>query len=270
MLKRIVTSIIGLPIVVLIIAYGGLPMKLLMVLISAIGMFEFYRAFNRGTKIENYISYLFIAIYYAFIDRLNSDILLMMLFSYMLLNLAFLVLNHSKMTPFDAAINVFGFLYIGFLLSSIYLTRVHPYGRFLVWLIFTSAWGSDTFAYFTGITIGKHQFTPILSPKKTIEGVIGGILGAMLIGFLYAFVLTKTTNIGNEINAITLFVIMSGFGAAFSVLGDLTASAIKRYTKIKDYGKLIPGHGGIMDRFDSIIFTAPVVYMVLRLILIYK
>ena len=118
--------------------------------------------------------------------------------------------------------------------------------------------GNDTLAYCTGMLIGKHKMSPILSPKKSIEGLIGGIVGAAILGGLYGMYLN--TYIRFSFNPVTMFPVICGLGGAISVIGDLAASAIKRDSGIKDYGTLIPGHGGILDRFDSIIFIAPVIY----------
>ena len=105
--------------------------------------------------------------------------------------------------------------------------------------------------------IGKHKLAPILSPKKSIEGGIGGILGAALIGVLYGLAINYW---GNATADLLQYAIIGAVGGAISQIGDLAASAIKRYHNIKDYGKLIPGHGGILDRFDSVIFTAPIIF----------
>ena len=122
---------------------------------------------------------------------------------------------------------------------------------------------TDTFAYLTGMAIGKHKFTKI-SPNKTIEGAIGGILGSALLGALYTYIMFYRIN--KDINFSCLRVgIACGIGAIISMIGDLTASAIKRDYKVKDYGNIIPGHGGILDRFDSVIFTAPAVYFILSI-----
>ena len=125
-------------------------------------------------------------------------------------------------------------------------------------LLFLAAWGNDTLAYCTGMLIGKHKMSPILSPKKSIEGLVGGIVGAAILGALYGLYLN--TYIRFSFNPVTMFPIVCGLSGAVSVIGDLAASAIKRDSGIKDYGTLIPGHGGILDRFDSIIFIAPVIY----------
>jgi len=145
----------------------------------------------------------------------------------------------------------FGIVYVGVMLSYIYQTRMLPGGQFHVWLIFLCSWGCDTCAYCVGVLIGKHKMAPVLSPKKSIEGAVGGVAGAVLLGVIYAF-FTK--------GGMVEYGIICGVGALISMVGDLAASAIKRNQGIKDYGKLIPGHGGILDRFDSVIFTAPVIY----------
>ena len=151
----------------------------------------------------------------------------------------------------------FGVVYVAVMLSFIYLTRNLPDGKFLVWLIFLCSWGCDTCAYCVGMLIGKHKMAPILSPKKSVEGGIGGIVGAALIGILYALAVNYWGNAGEDV---LRYAIIGAAGGAISQIGDLAASAIKRYHNIKDYGKLIPGHGGILDRFDSVIFTAPIIY----------
>ena len=128
-------------------------------------------------------------------------------------------------------------------------------GGVVVWLIFLSSWGCDTCAYCVGVLIGKHKMAPKLSPKKSVEGGIGGIVGAALLGALFALAVNRFGG-----------AFVSPVGGAISQVGDLAASAIKRNHEIKDYGKLIPGHGGILDRFDSVIFTAPVIYYLATLL----
>ena len=138
----------------------------------------------------------------------------------------------------------------------------------MVWMILISSWGCDTFAYVVGKLIGKKKIFPVLSPKKSLEGCVGGVLGAVLLGWLYGYFLVERIFPGESIAwAIAL---ICGVGAVMSMVGDLAASAIKRDHEIKDYGKLIPGHGGIMDRFDSVIVTAPMTYFLTILVLNYR
>ena len=153
---------------------------------------------------------------------------------------------------------MFSFLYGPVMLSFLYLLREgFDEGIYLVWFVFLASWGSDTCAYCVGVLIGKHKMTPKLSPKKSIEGAVGGVLGAALLFVLYTYFVI------NRYTAITLSLpfaaVLGAVGALVSMVGDLAASAVKRDHDIKDYGKLIPGHGGIMDRFDSVIVAAPIV-----------
>jgi phosphatidate cytidylyltransferase len=163
---------------------------------------------------------------------------------------------------------IFSFIYAPIMLAYLYLTRNLSGGIYIVWLIFISSWICDTCAYLTGMAFGKHKLAPILSPKKSIEGAIGGIAGAALVGFLYALFLEQL-NVSQVLQGKLLWVfpVISAIGAVISQVGDLAASAIKRNFEIKDYGKLIPGHGGIMDRFDSVVFTAPMIYYLAVLLL---
>ena len=147
------------------------------------------------------------------------------------------------------------------MLSFLYQTRMVPIeGKntpIVYFLIFICSWGCDTCAYAVGMLIGKHKMAPILSPKKSIEGGIGGIVGAALLGAIYGMIFDLD---------IRGCVILCAAGGAVSQIGDLAASAIKRNHNIKDYGHLIPGHGGILDRFDSVIFTAPIIYALTLLV----
>ena len=129
-------------------------------------------------------------------------------------------------------------------------------GKIYVWLIFIIAFATDTCAYFAGYAFGKHKLIPKVSPKKTIEGSIGGILGSTLICLAFGYYF----NIDLKV-----IVILGFLGSIVAQVGDLFASSVKRYVGIKDYGKLIPGHGGILDRFDSVILVAPFVYSIINL-----
>ena len=161
--------------------------------------------------------------------------------------------------------NVFNFLYAPVMLSFIYLTREQEAGKYIVWLILISSWGCDTCAYVVGMLIGKKKIFPVLSPKKSLEGCIGGVVGAGLIAALYAIFVVENVFPDKRVTIVITVICM--VGAVMSQVGDLAASAIKRNHEIKDYGKLIPGHGGIMDRFDSVIVTAPMIYFLTVLFL---
>lgn len=176
----------------------------------------------------------------------------------MILILFVYVFGYPKYHAEQVMAAFFGVVYVAVMLSFIYLTRSLPDGKFLVWLIFLCSWGCDTCAYCVGMLIGKHKMAPVLSPKKSIEGAVGGVAGAALLGVIYA---AATQGKMAE------YALICAVGALISMVGDLAASAIKRNQNIKDYGKLIPGHGGILDRFDSVIITAPVIYYLAKTIL---
>lgn len=159
--------------------------------------------------------------------------------------------NVEERKPYDVSVTLMGPIYCVLLLSNLVFIDMTEY-RIFVWLAFTSAFGTDIFAYFTGYAIGKHKLCPKLSPKKTVEGAVGGTVGAVAMGLGFALLFAK--------EEIVACLIISFVGSIFSQLGDLSASALKRQIGIKDYGNLIPGHGGVLDRFDSVFFTAPVVY----------
>ena len=131
-------------------------------------------------------------------------------------------------------------------------------------LLFVISWITDAGAYFVGCSIGKHKLIPNLSPKKTVEGAIGGIIACVAFSVLYVFILDK---FGLSIfggNDYIKIIVVSLIGSVISQLGDFASSAIKREFNVKDFGNLLPGHGGVLDRFDSIIFVAPFVYYILK------
>ena len=159
----------------------------------------------------------------------------------------------------DVAITLFGICYIVLFLAFMSLIRALENGRWLVWYVFIASWLTDVFALFTGKTIGKHHFTDI-SPNKTIEGCIGGTIGAIILSIIYTLICNKIW--GLQINYIYITLI-SCILSIVGQIGDLAASSIKRYTEIKDFSNLIPGHGGMLDRIDSVLFIAPFAYFLL-------
>ena len=152
----------------------------------------------------------------------------------------------------DIIVTFFGIFYVEILLDFIVLIMNNfPDGHKLVWLVFIIAFMTDTFAYFSGYLFGKHKLIPNVSPKKTIEGSIGGILGSTISCLIFGHIFNLN---------MVLMLILGSIGSIIAQIGDLFASSIKRYVGIKDYGNLIPGHGGILDRFDSVILVTPFVY----------
>lgn len=256
---RLASGVILLCVTIGLVVCGGNVLLFALEIISLIGLFELYKAFKLETGGLAYIAYLVVIIYYAFLHNLPWVDFELIFLAAMLCLMTWYVLTYPKLRIEQVAVVFFGIIYVAASLSCIYRIRILLDGAYLVWLIFIGAWGSDTCAYCVGKLIGKHKLPSKLSPNKSIEGCAGGVIGAALLGLLYGSIFKQ------EFSAfINPPIILAFIGAASSIVsqvGDLAASAIKRNYDIKDYGHLIPGHGGILDRFDSIIFTAPLVYI---------
>lgn len=228
-------------------------------IISLIGLFELYGVLKFQKTILAFIGYAATIIYYIFIRFFNDRYIFMFVVISLMLFLAVFVFGFSKYKTEQIIMAFFGIVYVSVMISFIYMIRMVPGGAYLVWLVIISSWGCDTFAYLVGMLLGKHKLAPVLSPKKSIEGAVGGAVFAAIIGAVYALVFKgHLMHMGNPIVETA---VICGIGGVISQIGDLAASGIKRNYNIKDYGKLIPGHGGILDRFDSMIFTAPIIYL---------
>ncbi len=255
---RLISGIILLAITIAVVVLGGNLLFSVLLVISMIGLYELYKIVNINRSFPGILGYTGGLIFYVLIyQELAKYQMMLFIFFLMLLMFAY-VFSFPKYSTEQVTVAFFGLFYVSIMLSYIYQVRILEDGAWLVWLIFIGAWGSDTCAYAVGMLLGKHKFAPKLSPKKTLEGCVGGIVGAALLGFLYATVIRwQITEIQNPQ---LIFAIIGAASSVISQIGDLAASAIKRNHNIKDYGNLIPGHGGILDRFDSIIFTAPIVF----------
>ena len=258
---RLISGILLVIAALLTIISGGYVLFFTLVCISLIGMQELYKAMGvhgESTGLLEIIGYLGAILYYvSLLLGFESYGLMTVLVSLILIMFVY-VFTYPKYNAHQIMSAFFGVVYVAVMLSFILLTRNLPDGKFIVWLIFLCSWGCDTSAYCVGMLIGKHKMAPVLSPKKSVEGGIGGVVGAGLLGVIYAAAIQ---------GPMVEYAVICGIGALISMVGDLAASAIKRNQGIKDYGKLIPGHGGILDRFDSVIFTAPVIYYLAKIIL---
>ena len=226
--------------------------------LSMIGLWEFYRAFKMEWSPLGIAGYVLGAAYWLFLALGMMDFLFPTLIVGFLGLMVIYVIRYEKTELKQAFASYLGFLYAVVMMSYLYRIRVGTDGIVLIWLVFLCPWGSDVFAYFTGSLLGKHKMVPHLSKNKTWEGTIGGIFGAALAGFLFGLVLSNHfKDILTPILACTIISVGAGI---ISIFGDLFASAIKRQTGIKDFSRLIPGHGGILDRLDSVIFVAPLFF----------
>ena len=258
---RLISGIVLVIIALATIISGSWILFFTLLAVSLIGMRELYKVMkvsDEHVTVLELVGYLGAVLYYIAMKADFGNYGTMAIIISMILILFVYVFGYPKYHAEQVMAAFFGVVYVAVMLSFIYLTRSLPDGKFLVWLIFLCSWGCDTCAYCVGMIIGKHKMAPVLSPKKSIEGAVGGVAGAALLGVIYA---AATQGKMAE------YALICAVGALISMVGDLAASAIKRNQNIKDYGKLIPGHGGILDRFDSVIITAPVIYYLAKTIL---
>lgn len=258
---RLLSGIVLVIIALLTIMSGGYVLLLTLLCVSLIGMRELYNAMGvhkSGMDLLELAGYLGAVLYYGTVFLGFEKYGMMAVILSLVLLMFVYVFTYPKYQAEQVMSAFFGLVYVAVMLSFILLTRNLENGHLLVWLIFFCSWGCDTCAYCVGVLIGKHKMAPVLSPKKSIEGAVGGVAGAAGLGAAYAATIHAP---------VVEYAVICAVGALISMVGDLAASAIKRNRGIKDYGKLIPGHGGILDRFDSVIFTAPVIYYMAKFIL---
>lgn len=274
---RFGSSTVLMIITILSMVFGGYVLFGVLFAITLIGLFELYRVVGVQKSAAGIVGYLAAAALYFSVMEYTQELgiitgcnlvggtLPVIIGVLTVLLLAVYVLAFPKFNSEQITMVFFGFFYVALTISYIYRLRISDAGAYSVWLIFISSWGADTMAYLTGILIGKHKIAPVLSPKKTVEGCIGGVVGATLIGLIYSLIFKDDLSKVYD-NPVLLFTIVSAVASVVSMIGDMAASAIKRNKDIKDYGSLIPGHGGILDRFDSVIFVAPIIYFLLKFI----
>ena len=253
----------GIALVVVLIAAGILGGNILWglcLLISMIGLYEIYKVF-KIEKSLGIIGYVFAVCYYLALMLYKGSVNGALFLAIMLMAVAGVyVLKYPKFNTEQLFATIFGWLYLPVMLSYVYQIRITEGGAFYLCLMFLCSWGCDTCAYCVGMLFGKRKLAPVLSPKKSIEGAIGGVVGSAILGAVYGIIVSDQLAMGN---VPLVFAVICAAGAVISQFGDLIASGIKRQHGIKDYGNLIPGHGGILDRFDSVIFTAPLIYALL-------
>lgn len=256
MKTRIISSLVMLPLLI-IVWLGGWFLAAAGVVVSIIGIREFYNGFAAaGAKPSYRIGYSAVVLLYTFhvISQLGltgmSNLLPLWAVIVVMASMIYgFNVNERKLE--DMASTLFGIMYVVFLFYHVVLVDQSSH-RILVWIIFLAAFGTDIMAYFSGMALGKHKLCPNLSPKKSKEGAVGGVIGAVVFCLIFGAIFLR--------DELLLCAGIGFFGSIVAQLGDLSASAFKRQMGIKDYGNLIPGHGGILDRFDSVLFVAPVVY----------
>ena len=256
LLIRTISGVAIVIITVFAIYLGRIYLSGFVFLLSIIGIHEFYDAVRnigvKPVKIAGYISCIGFLLSSLGIKWIKASNIFITIIIFLLV---YYFIKKKEFRLADIAITFFSIFYIPFLLQHIIYLRddIH------IWLVFLIAWGTDTFAYVFGMLFGRHKLCPNLSPKKTIEGSLGGILGAVGITYMFARYF--------NLEPYFLYLFITFLGSIIAQIGDLTASKIKRITGIKDFGFIMPGHGGILDRFDSILFIAPYTYYLLKYLL---
>lgn len=261
MKTRIISGFIMAPLLVLV-WLGGYWLMAAAFVVGLLGVKELYNGFEaQGIKPSKEIAYVAIAVLYLMNILWPENHELAMLWV-VLCTMASLVygfdVNGRKSE--DSLATLFGIIYVVFFSYHIVWIDQSAH-KIMIWLVFLTAFGTDIMAYFTGMALGKHKLCPNLSPKKSVEGAVGGVLGSMVLCGLFGLA------IGQGTEGLIVCVIIGLVGSVAAQLGDLSASALKRRMGIKDYGNLIPGHGGIMDRFDSVLFTSPLIYYTITILM---
>ena len=264
--KRIVSgAIVGISVLLILLIPSEIVVNIILAIIAIVAIHEYLNAISKICKPIKWISYLsciIVAIvglipeqYINFILMFEMPILLLLMF-------AQVIATDMKTTFKDMVYTLLGIAYIPTFMMFLSLINGMHNGRILFVYLLIAAFGTDVFAYSIGCRIGKHKFSKV-SPKESIEGCIAGTLGAVLIGVIFTVILNQAFSYNYS------YLVVISAGIAFSLIGqigDFAASCIKRYVDIKDYSNLLPGHGGMLDRIDSVLFIAPFAYMLFTIL----
>ena len=267
MKTRVISGVIGAAAILIITKLGAIPLGIVGMIAAVIAIYEAYKATGLLTrhKVLSVVGALIYPVAYyldAMIGKGHTVFVSTLLAGVILGAMA---VCYPKVKFADAAQLLTLAILITVSLGKAYYLRALPSGGYLVMLIYFGAWVTDTGAYFGGTYFGKHKLSPELSPKKTVEGAVSGVLATVLVFLLYGLLIWKLGVFAALIPfgmhlSIGMLLILAVLCALVSQLSDLIASALKREMGVKDFGNLIPGHGGLLDRIDSLIFVAPLVY----------
>ena len=271
MIIRIITGILGIALAAFVIQKGGALFAGFSLVLGFLAWFEYVRAFSeRGLHLTFFTGIFGIALLWYTGWQETPEMMMAAATLVVLVILLESVLFHGAVSILDAVTSVAGVFYFGFPFAYMVMLReAQPelmiptmagefsFGCAMIWIMFIGTWASDTFAYFTGSAIGRHKLCPGISPNKTVEGFLGALVGTTAavagLGVFFSLPVREMALLGLAI-------------AILATLGDLVESVAKRYTRIKDSGNLIPGHGGVWDRFDSVLFTVPLVYYFVKFV----
>lgn len=274
--KRVISSVVVVAFTTIMLIMGGWFMLICLAGLSFGGMYEIFRLARKDEKemdgrfafkvmmIDGMVAaVVWMLLVHTLRDNImNGNLTIMFLLTLVIVLMFEVVILYPRFTYVDMAFTLFGVMYVGVLFSTFYMIRTNTNGEFYVWYIFAVAWGSDTCAFFTGLSLGRHKMSPLLSPKKTVEGAVGGVIGSIVLCLILGASIASVTLI--DTGALIKFSLVTGLlGGVTAEIGDLFASSIKRWCGIKDFSQIIPGHGGILDRFDSALMVAPLVMVML-------
>lgn len=269
-IKRILSGVFGLPIIALLLVFGNkYILDVFLAVIAIISIHEYMNAMEKkDLKPVKWLGYI-LAASIAGIHLIPIDIISRYLGLGIMAIVAILftivIVREMKTNISDIVVSLFGYIYIvGFIAFLALLYGLENVGKFYIWYIFLATWGCDVFAFCIGSKFGKHKFSKI-SPNKSIEGCVAGTLGGVILVVLYTLLLNSVFDMNIS------YLVMGVIGFVLTILGqigDFSASAIKRYAGIKDYSNLIPGHGGMIDRIDSVIFAAPFAYYLVSIFML--
>ena len=259
-IKRITSGLLGFPLVLIILLIGNkYIVDIALAIIALLAMNEYFNAVQKVSNPVRWVGYLS-CFSIALIHLVPAEALTMVVTlsvpTILLILFAQVIATEMRTTFKDIAYTFLGIFYVVFFMIFVALIDGMQNGKILIWYAIIAAWGTDIFAYFIGKHFGKHKFSKV-SPKKSIEGCIAGTVGAILLMLLYTYVANTFWGMDYSYGFIAMIgLILSLIGQ----IGDFAASSIKRYVDIKDFSNLIPGHGGMLDRIDSLIFLAPFAY----------
>ncbi len=259
-IKRITSGLLGFPLVLIILLIGNkYVVDIALAIIALLAMNEYFNAVQKVSNPVRWVGYLScfsIAIIHLVPKEALSMVVTLSVPTILLILFAQVIATDMKTSFKDIAYTFLGIFYVVFFMMFVAFIDGMENGKILIWYAILAAWGTDVFAYFIGKHFGKHKFSKV-SPKKSIEGCIAGTVGAILLMLLYTYVANTFWGTDYSYGFIAVIgLILSLIGQ----IGDFAASSIKRYVDIKDYSNLIPGHGGMLDRIDSLIFLAPFAY----------
>ncbi len=262
---RIISAIVGIPLILGLIYLGDSYYALFILLVANLGMYEYTAMLgSRGYHLPAFLGFAGVSIFLAMVylaPLLQQELIYPALIT-IVISLSLLVLIFFEKTDFtESALIFWGIIYLGGLCGYLILLRRLPEGMLFTYLLFIGIWLNDTLAYFIGMKWGRRRLAPSISPRKSVEGSLAGIIGTTLLFYLAATFLADSIGL-SPVEGLLLGLVITVFGQ----LGDLVESAMKRKFAVKDTGNLIPGHGGVLDRFDSLLFAAPLVYYYAQLL----